>query len=101
MDVADVHFQAGSHRSELNRLMYLDTKMILADNDLRKVLGTAELAGVRARFPLLDYRLAELSGHIPSHLKLRGSKKRYIFKQAMKDILPLEILTKQKHGFGV
>lgn len=101
MDVADGHFQKSSRRSELNRLMYLDTKMILADNDLRKVLGTAELAGVRARFPLLDYRLAELSGRIPSRLKLKGFKKRYIFKQAMKDILPLEILKKQKHGFGV
>ena len=101
MDIADGHFHTGGGRSELNRLMYLDTKLILADNDLRKVLGTAELAGVRARFPLLDYRLAELSGRIPTRLKMKGSRKRYIFKQAMKDILPREILTKQKHGFGV
>ena len=101
MNIADGHFQTGDRRSELNRLMYLDTKLILADNDLRKVLGTAELAGVRARFPLLDYRLAELSGRIPSRLKMKGSKKRYIFKRAMKEILPREILTKQKHGFGV
>ena len=90
-----------SNRSELNRLLYLDVKMTLADNDLRKVLGTAEMAGVRARFPLLDYRLAELSGRIPSRLKLKGFQKRYIFKQAMKDILPSEVLRKKKHGFGV
>jgi asparagine synthase (glutamine-hydrolysing) len=101
MDIANGHFQTGRERSELNRLMYLDTKLILADNDLRKVLGTAELAGVRARFPLLDYRLAELSGRIPTRLKMKGSQKRYIFKRAMKDILPPEILKKQKHGFGV
>jgi asparagine synthase (glutamine-hydrolysing) len=101
MDIANGHFQTGTQRSELNRLMYLDTKLILADNDLRKVLGTAELAGVRARFPLLDYRLAELSGRIPTRLKMKGSEKRYIFKRAMKEILPREILKKQKHGFGV
>jgi asparagine synthase (glutamine-hydrolysing) len=101
MNLANGHFQTGTQRSELNRLMYLDTKLILADNDLRKVLGTAELAGVRARFPLLDYRLAELSGRIPSRLKMKGTQKRYIFKQAMKQILPQEILKKQKHGFGV
>jgi asparagine synthase (glutamine-hydrolysing) len=101
LDVADGHFHTASRRSELNRLLYLDVKMTLADNDLRKVLGTAELAGVRARFPLLDYRLAELSGRIPSRLKLKGFRKRYIFKQAMKDILPQEILKKKKHGFGV
>ena len=28
--------------------------MTLADNDIRKVTGTAELAGVRVRYPLLD-----------------------------------------------
>jgi asparagine synthase (glutamine-hydrolysing) len=75
--------------------------MTLADNDLRKVSGTAELAGVNVRYPLLDKRLAELSGSIPAALKLKGFKKRYIFKQAMKEILPQKVLDKKKHGFGV
>jgi asparagine synthase (glutamine-hydrolysing) len=101
MDIADAHFQVGQKRSELNRLLYMDVQMTLADNDLRKVLGTAEMAGVRARFPLLDWRLAELSGQIPSHLKLKGFQKRYIFKRAMAPILPSEIIHKKKHGFGV
>ena len=81
--------------------MYLDLKLILADNDLRKVSGTAELAGVNVRYPLLDDQLAELSSRIPSNLKLKGNEKRYIFKQAMKPILPNKILYKTKHGFGV
>ena len=102
IDLAQAHYDAApSARSELNRLLYLDVKMALADNDLRKVVGTAELAGVRVRFPLLDSRLAELSGRIPSHFKLKGFTKRYIFKQAMKHILPSRILYKKKHGFGV
>jgi asparagine synthase (glutamine-hydrolysing) len=101
MDVANRHFNAAKARSELNRLLYLDVKMILADNDLRKVAGTAELAGVRATFPLLDHKLVELSARIPSRLKLKGMEKRYIFKKAMKGILPDAILTKKKHGFGV
>jgi asparagine synthase (glutamine-hydrolysing) len=101
LNVAEEHFHSAKADSDLNRLLYLDVKMTLADNDLRKVLGTAELAGVRARFPLLDYRLAELSGRVPSALKMRGSEKRYIFKEAMKGILPQNILHKKKHGFGV
>src|SRR5271157_3051837 len=101
-DIPQAHFDSAPHAtSELNRLLYLDVKMTLADNDLRKVTGTAELAGVRVRFPLLDRRLAELSGHIPSNLKLKGFEKRYIFKEAMKGILPDRILYKKKHGFGV
>jgi asparagine synthase (glutamine-hydrolysing) len=101
MNVANEHFNSAHASSELNRLLYLDVKMILADNDLRKVTGTAELAGIRVRYPLLDYRLAELSARIPARLKLKAFEKRYIFKKAMKSILPHEILYKKKHGFGV
>jgi asparagine synthase (glutamine-hydrolysing) len=101
MNVINAHFHRTKATSELNRLMYLDLKLILADNDLRKVSGTAELAGVNVRYPLLDDQLAELSSRIPSSLKLKGNEKRYIFKQAMKPILPHKILYKTKHGFGV
>src|SRR5271165_4704799 len=101
-DIAQMHFDSAPNAtSELNRLLYLDVKMTLADNDIRKVTGTAELAGVRVRYPLLDRRLAELSCRIPSDFKLRGFEKRYIFKEAMKGILPDRILYKKKHGFGV
>lgn len=101
MKIINAHFQRTRASSELNRLMYLDLKLILADNDLRKVSGTAELAGVNVRYPLLDDQLAEISSRIPSALKLKGKEKRYIFKQAMKGILPEKVLYKTKHGFGV
>jgi len=100
--VAEDHFhRLPSGTSELNRLLYLDLKLAIADNDLRKVSGTAELAGVEVRYPLLDTQLAEFSGRIPSALKLRGLQKRYLFKQALADFLPPAILRKPKHGFGV
>src|SRR5260370_37845209 len=79
----------------------MDVKMTLADNDLPKVSGTAELAGVRVRYPLLDTRLVEFSGRIPAGLKLKGMEKRYIFKKAMTGILSDKVLHKKKHGFGV
>jgi asparagine synthase (glutamine-hydrolysing) len=101
MDIADAHFRTPRGASELNRLMYLDLKLILADNDLRKVSRTAELSGVRVRYPMLDAELVQLAARIPSRLKLRGFQKRYIFKKAMQGILPEEILNKKKHGFGV
>jgi asparagine synthase (glutamine-hydrolysing) len=99
--IPEGHFHKANADCELNRILYLDMKMTLADNDLRKVSGTAELAGVNVRYPLLDDRLAELSGRIPASLKLKGFEKRYIFKKAMKDILPRKVLHKKKHGFGV
>lgn len=101
LSIPEVHFARARATSELNRILYTDVKMTLADNDLRKVSGTAEMAGVNVRYPMLDDRLAEFSGEIPATLKLKGFEKRYIFKQAMKGILPVKILYKKKHGFGV
>jgi len=98
---AEGHFRRpAAGTAELDRLLYLDLKMTIADNDLRKVSGMAELAGVSVRYPLLDTRLAEFSGRIPPELKLRGFEKRYLFKQALADFLPPEVLKKTKHGFG-
>lgn len=88
-------------QSPLNRMLYLDLKQTLADNDLRKVTRSCELAGVRAVYPLLDDDIVELSTRIPAREKLKGFKLRYFFKAALKDFLPEEILKKKKHGFGV
>ena len=102
LDIPNSHFDRAPHASsELNRLLYLDVKMTLADNDIRKVRGTAEMAGISVRFPLMDRTLAEFSGTIPTDLKLKGFEKRYLFKKAMQGILPRQILYKKKHGFGV
>jgi asparagine synthase (glutamine-hydrolysing) len=101
LDVLERHHRTDNQRSELNRMMYTDVKITLGDNDLRKVAGTAELAGISVRYPLLDRELVELSAGIPSKLKMKGFKKRYIFKRAMREILPQKVLHKTKHGFGV
>lgn len=101
MAPAAAPFHALDGASELNRLLHLDLKLAIADNDVRKVSGMADLAGIAVRYPFLDTQLAELTGRIPSNLKLRGREKRYIFKRALADFLPPQILTKPKHGFGV
>jgi asparagine synthase (glutamine-hydrolysing) len=101
LDILERHHRTGNQRSELNRMMYTDVKVTLGDNDLPKVAGTAELAGVSVRYPLLDRQLVELAAAIPSDLKMKGFKKRYIFKKTMGPILPQKVLHKTKHGFGV
>jgi asparagine synthase (glutamine-hydrolysing) len=89
---------AGAH---LDRLLYLDVKITLGDSDLPKVTRMSELAGVLTRFPFLDRAVAELSGRIPPNLKVKGFDKRYLFKRAFRNLLPVEVLQKKKHGFGI
>lgn len=85
----------------LNRMMHLDLKVTLADNDLRKVSRMCDMAGIEVRYPLLDDALVEFSGEIPASLKVKGLKLRYFFKHALKDVLPAQTLAKTKHGFGM
>jgi asparagine synthase (glutamine-hydrolysing) len=94
-------FAAAKTRSDLNRLLYLDLKFTLADNDLRKVSGTCAMAGVEVRYPFLDRELVDFANRVPPGLKLEGTKLRHFFKRASAGFLPEEILRKRKHGFGV
>ncbi|WP_228720666.1 asparagine synthetase B family protein [Nitrogeniibacter mangrovi] len=87
--------------SDLNRLLAFDWKYTLEDNDLPKILGTTELAGLGVEFPLLDDALLDFSLSLPLDYKLRGFKLRWFFKEALRDFLPDAIITKKKHGFGL
>ncbi len=85
----------------LNRLLYVDLKLAISDNDLFKVNRCAEACGLAVRYPYLDKEVASASAKIPAKLKLKGWQKRYIFKKAFASLLPPEILAKKKHGFGL
>jgi asparagine synthase (glutamine-hydrolysing) len=87
--------------SDLNRMLAIDMKLTIADSDLPKVSRMCELAGVEARYPLLDDALVDLAARVPVRWKLKGSKLRWFFKHALRDFLPPEVLTKKKHGFGL
>jgi len=87
--------------SLINRMLAYDFRFTLADSDLPKVVKSCELAGLRVDFPMLDDDVVHFSMHLAPELKLKGTKLRYFFKQALQDFLPREIITKTKHGFGL
>ena len=94
-------YRLGKSGGPLHRVMRLDLMMAIAQNDLRKVDSATRSAGVSVRFPYLDPALVAYTGRLPEKQKVRGLGKRYLFKRAMKGILPEEILRKKKQGFGL
>ncbi|WGG48196.1 asparagine synthetase B family protein [Rugamonas sp. DEMB1] len=88
-------------RSLINRMMALDLKITLADNDLPKVVKACELAGMQVAFPFLDDAMVAFSTRLTPAQKLNGTQLRYFFKEALRGFLPEAILSKQKHGFGL
>lgn len=87
--------------SSLNRMLYLDWKITLHDNDLVKVNRMCHLAGIPVAYPMLDDDVVELSCRVPSALKLKQGKLRWFYKRAFEGVLPEAILRKSKHGFGL
>jgi asparagine synthase (glutamine-hydrolysing) len=94
-------YAESSAQSLVNRMLQYDWRFTLADNDLPKVYGTAAIAGLEVAFPLLDDELVELSLRLPPSWKVKGTKLRYFFKEALRGFLPDEIIAKRKHGFGL
>jgi asparagine synthase (glutamine-hydrolysing) len=89
-------------QSLINRMLALDWKFTLADNDLPKVVKACELAGMEVMFPFLNDEMVAFSARLAPRLKLKGTRLRYFFKEALRGtLLPDEIINKQKHGFGL
>ncbi len=101
LEILDRHYGAIDTGAELNRLMYIDLQMAIADNDLTKVNRSAKAAGVSVLYPFLTPDLIQFMGRIPPHLKVNRTVKRYLFKQAVRPLLPDAILKKKKQGFGL
>lgn len=101
LQLVDKHYRECSADSDLHRLMYIDLQMAIADNDLMKVNKTAKASGVSVLYPFLDRQLIDFTGTLPAHYKVNGQRKRFLFRQAVENILPDEILNKKKQGFGL
>jgi asparagine synthase (glutamine-hydrolysing) len=87
--------------SSLNRMLYLDWQITLADNDLRKVSHMCALAGVDVAYPMLDDELVEFSCAVPSAWKIKDADLRHFYKESLKNWLPRETIEKNKQGFGL
>ena len=94
-------YDRAGETSLVKKMLFLDHKFTLADNDLRKVNRTCELAGVDVRYPLLQDEMLTFSARIPSKLLLRRLQLRAFYRDAMKGFLAPKTLEKHKHGFGL
>lgn len=85
----------------IERLLYLDSKTYLPGDILTKVDRMSMAHSIEARVPFLDHKLIEFVQTIPSTLKLRGRMTKHILKQAVRGLVPDQIIDRPKQGFGV
>ena len=85
-------------------MLYLDTKIFMVSLNLTYNDKMSMASSVEVRVPFLDRELAEfVAWNVPPNLKLKGFLRpttKYIFRKAMQDVLPAEVLRQPKAGFA-
>jgi asparagine synthase (glutamine-hydrolysing) len=92
---------ASDAKAVVERMQYADINYYLAEDILTKVDRAAMAVSLETRAPFLDPRVGQFAASIPVDYKLRGKIGKVILKEAMKDLLPQDILHRPKKGFGI
>jgi asparagine synthase (glutamine-hydrolysing) len=94
------YFERVKDATPLNRLLYVDLKTFLPCLNLAYTDKTSMAANLEVRVPFLNVEMLNLVAKIPPELKLKGMKRKYIFKRATEKLLPHDVVWRKKAGFG-
>ena len=93
---------AGCNSTErLDRETYADLKLTMADSVLMKVDKMSMSTSLEVRVPFLDHEFVEFSAALPGWFKLKGYTTKYIFRQAIRGLVPDRIVDRGKQGYSL
>ena len=84
----------------LGQMQRLDLNTSLVDSLLQLTDKMSMATSLETRVPLLDHELVEAVATVPSSLKIKHGRLRFIQKRSMQGKLPDRVLRKKKRGFG-
>ncbi len=89
-----------SSRDALAKAQFLEMDIFMS-NYLLSSQGDRVAMGnsVELRVPFLDYRVLDFAMKLPSKWKIRGLNEKYILKKAFADIMPEQIINRQKQPY--
>jgi asparagine synthase (glutamine-hydrolysing) len=94
-------YRASDAPDFIDATLDVDVNTYLPEDLLVKVDIATMAHWLERHSPMLDHQFMEFCASLPSHMKLRGRAKKYIFKRAVRDLLPQAIIERPKMGFGV
>ena len=97
IDPFDIQHPGQDH---LARMAYCEFRLRLPELLLMRVDKIGMSTSIEARVPFLDHKLVEFTMDIPMQWKIRNGETKYLLKKALADLLPNEILYRQKMGFA-
>ncbi len=93
-----MHYWNSSSGDLLHRMLYTDIRTYLVEL-LMKQDQMSMAASIESRVPFLDHELVEFTASIPARYDTQGLAGKFILKSAVEDLLPREVVYRQKMGF--
>ena len=93
-------YESCSSPDPIDRALYVDVKTYLVDDILTKVDKMSMAVALEARVPLLDHRLLEFAATVPTALKLKNGRGKYLLRRLLERRVPKSIVDRPKHGFS-
>src|ERR1700674_4055858 len=90
-----------SLRDPLNQVLLMDMRLYLENDILVKLDRASMMASLEGRVALLNNDFVQYATRLPLDLKLRGLRSKFLFKRALRGMLPDSILNRPKKGFGI
>ena len=95
------HWQPQNAATPLARAFHVYARQFMLDDILVKVDRCSMLHSLEVRAPFLDKDVAEFAARLPISKKLHGFKRKWLLKKAFAELLPDEILYRNKRGFQI
>jgi asparagine synthase (glutamine-hydrolysing) len=89
------------HLNLVEKTMEFYTTFYLQDGILTKVDRASMLNSLETRAVFLDNDLVEFASRLPTSLKYRNGKGKYLLKRVLSRRLPADIVDRPKKGFGI
>jgi asparagine synthase (glutamine-hydrolysing) len=99
--VSDGVVENRSSLDPLNQVLMLDIRGYLENDILVKLDRASMMASLEGRVPLLNNDFVAFALGLPLDMKLRGLRSKYLFRRALRGVLPGSILRRPKKGFGI
>ncbi len=94
--------QIGLNRAGVvDRYLCVDQHYYLPDDILYKTDRMSMAHSLEVRPPFLDPRIVDFAASLPSNLKVRGFRQKFILRELMRDKLPAAVLNRKKTGFDI
>ena len=88
------------YNDPVNAMLHFDQNWFLPDSLLTRTDQTTMVYGLESRAPLLDHRLADIAGRLPTFMKANAQQTKVVLRNIAQQLLPVELASRPQSGFN-